>query len=153
MRQLVPSSTEAKLSYFSMDDVLRSWMTVVAASVLSAALLTSCGESWQCRQVEKGDYPALEDLAREVMTTVDYDKLERSSGCATTSHPSAGVFVSVAAWDVRDEAVAYLRRQNFQVDRDGNARTPDGRFFISVSGPARPRGSGQVGVFFQLTVD
>ena len=128
-------------------------MAVVAASIVSAALLTSCGESWQCRHAEKGDYPALEGLAREVMAAVDYDKLERSSGCATTTHPSAGVFVSVAAWDVRDEAVAYLRRQDLQVDRDGNARTPDGRFFISVSGPARPHGSGHVGVYFQVTVD
>ena len=69
-----------------------------------------------------------------------------------TGRPIAGVYVGVADWARRAQAVAYLRGQGYDVDRDGNARTSDGRIFISVSGPARAAG-GRVGVFFQLSVD
>lgn len=63
------------------------------------------------------------------------------------------MYVVVSDWNRRRDAITYLHAQGYEVTKNGIGRSPDGRYIAHVSGPARSRGEGAVGVSFEIAPD
>jgi len=125
-------------------------IVVAAAGALAVVLLSGCTGMAKCRHSEDEDYPAVEELAQQVMADVPDADLERSGSCDTNMRPNAGVFVHVPGWGQVSDAVSYLRSRGYTFD-ERSGRSADGRYFADVQGPLRDRGKGvDVAVVFSL---